>query len=156
MITQNDVLTEKINELSSRGTTRKKLINSCVFLLVSCYCCCIDTCDNEGRHWNNDSMTLASIYHSSITTFSLVTGIVQEFMQYTKSLTVRLQSKTMDIANAFMHVPTLNATLHDLRTNINIRHQSWYGDSVKLANDHHIAAEKPRCCKTQLYRDIMI
>ena len=70
-----------------------------------------------------------------------------------KSLTVRLQSKTMDIANAFMRVQTLNATLQDLRTNINIRHQSWYDESVKLANDHHIAAEKPRCCKAQLYRE---
>ena len=47
----------------------------------------------------------------------------------------------------------LNATLQDLRTNINVRHQSWYGDLVKLDNDHHIAAEKTRCCKTQLYRE---
>ena len=103
-------------------------------------------------------MTLASIYLSAITTFSFIMTltILQELMQYTKSLTVRLQSKTMDIANAFMHVQTLNATLQDLRTNINIRHQSWYDDSVKLANDHHITAENPRCCKIQLYREIMI
>ena len=55
-----------------------------------------------------------------------------------------------------MHVHTLNATLQDLRTNINIRHQSWYDDSVKLANDHHIAAENQGVVRPNFTGKIMI
>ena len=58
------VLTEKINELSSRGTTRKKLINSCrtrwvqrvesfnvfFYLYPAIVAALTHICENEGRH----------------------------------------------------------------------------------------------------------
>ena len=64
-----DVLTEKINELSSRVTMRKKLINSCrtrwvqrvesfnvfFYLYPAIVAALTHICENEGRHWNNDS-----------------------------------------------------------------------------------------------------
>ena len=103
---RNDVLTEKIDELSSYGTTRSRTrwvqrvqsFNVFIYLYPAFVAALTHICENEGRHWNKDSMTLASIYLSAIITFSFIMTlkIVQELMHYTKSLTVRLQSKTME------------------------------------------------------------
>ena len=62
--------------------------------------------ENVGGNWNSDSITLASCHLLSICNFEFIINlvVVSELMMYTRSLTVRLQSRKMDISKAFCHV----------------------------------------------------
>ena len=69
--------------------------------------------ENVGGNWNSDSITLASCHLLSICNFEFIINLVvaSGLMVYTRSLTVRLQSRKMDISKACCHVKTLESTL---------------------------------------------
>ena len=110
---------------------------------------------NNGDHWNNDSMKKASSYLKSIADFDFIMAliVVKEMLSYTKALTLQLQNKQIDIADAFNHVSLLKATLYDLRQNFDSEFEKMFNEASKLAEKHFVDIQKPRTCYYQVHRE---
>ena len=102
--------------------------------------------EDVGGNWNSDSITLASCHLLPICNFEFIINlvVVSELMMYTRSLTVRLQSRKMDISKAFCHVKTLESTLAMIRDKVDSYHVQWYQEAVSVAAECNVLPEHKR------------
>jgi hypothetical protein len=58
--------------------------------------------------------------------------VVGACLSYTKGLTIALQSRSIDIFEAYLWAQNVTAVLKDVRHNIEYNHSGWYKSAVKL------------------------
>ena len=164
---RGDFLQSRITSMMEDSPARTKLIDCCrtrwvqridsLEIFTNLFPCILDALtkigNNEGGNWNNDSVADASCYMFSLQRFQFVVTlvIVKNILSYCMNLTLRLQSSTADIAQAFKHVTTMKTTIADLRANIDDYHHKWYIEVVESTGKCDIMPSRPRTVRGQLY-----
>ena len=83
----------------------------------------------------------------------MVLVVVENYLGYTKGLTVSLQSRSMDICTAYREANTVRTVLTEIRDNIDQHHKAWYETAVELSEKIHGSAPSiPRRCSRQTQR----
>ena len=67
-----------------------------------------------------------------------------ELMIYIRSMTVRSQSRKMDISKVFCHVKTLESTLAMIRDKVDCYNVQWYKEGVSAAVKCNVLPEHKR------------
>ncbi|XP_077360740.1 uncharacterized protein LOC144006007 [Festucalex cinctus] len=87
----------------------------------------------------------ASRFFDSIRNFEFLLSLVvrRHVLRQTKRLSRSLQGKPLDMLLAVNSLPDLNASLRDLRSDIDARHAAWFDEAVALASKLHVPLLHP-------------
>lgn len=90
-------------------------------------------CGGTQGEWNADSQSSAGSLLRSITSFEFIVTFVitSRVMAHLHSLTIALQSSSLDIVHAFEQIESVRENLAGCRTEE--QHQSWFDEAVKMA-----------------------
>ena len=91
---------------------------------------------------------------AAVSKFSFLAALMSaEFvLHYTKPLSVMLQKSGLDLCQAMHEVKTTQATLNDVRVNVDKRFKEIYDNIVKLASISGTDPSVPRTCGKQTMR----
>lgn len=127
-------------------------------------------CNTEGT-WNQESTTKGNgLYHSTVNLFLLhlrfspgssiaqvsfqfivTLVVVSRCLKVTRPLTKQLQSASFDAGSAREHVTVLYVMLEKMRADIEERHESWFVETVTLAENVGTTPGMPRATGRQVH-----
>ena len=109
---------------------------------------------NTDKHWNNESTTKANAFYHAICTFEflMVLIITQRCLAYTKGVTIKLQSSSIDAIKAYKDMETIKEAIEAIRQDVDAQHQQWFEEASNLAEQVEIEVKGPRICGRQKHR----
>ena len=153
-----DVNTSQKRKLVSLCRTRWVLRHTALEVFADLYLTVVATLEeiSENRQsWNADSVSLASSLLRAITDFSFLASfhITANVMSYIQGLSVGLQEKALDVCQAYQRISTTEATLSQVRLDIETKHSTWWKDVTNMAHKVDVQPAMPRRCLRQQGRD---
>ena len=116
----------------------------------------ISTCSSEYGEWSWDTETLTKargFLHQLVSFEFLVTfNVTMRVLSSLRSLTVKLQKKSIDILAAYEHVSEVITDLELLKTNCEEEFHLWYCEIKTLAEELNIPIATPRITARQVHR----
>ena len=105
--------------------------------------------------WNNDTITAASSLKVAVTQWQFIIGFVvaKKGLEYCKVLSVSLQQRSKDIAQAFRDISCVIEALEEVRRNVDSIHLVWHEEAVLLGSSIGVTPSVPRRCGRQANRD---
>ena len=106
--------------------------------------------------WHLDALTDAEDLFDSMSSFKFIMSLViaQKALGYTKSATVLLQDRAIDIViKGYHEVHLLKATVQHVRKNINEYHSGWFAKAESLAAKVGATQSFPRTSGRQTLRE---
>ncbi|EDO35147.1 predicted protein [Nematostella vectensis] len=93
-------------------------------------------------------------HYLMLSTFSFIVAIVivRHILALTKPLTVKLQSKAMDILKAKEELALLISVLIEMSNDIDATHHELYQDAVTIARQVDVQPDMPRVAQRQRHR----
>ncbi|XP_048576912.1 52 kDa repressor of the inhibitor of the protein kinase-like isoform X1 [Nematostella vectensis] len=108
---------------------------------------------HENTNWNPTSRQDAQSLLNAINfSFIVAIVIVRHILALTKPLTVKLQSKAMDILKAKEELALLISVLTEMSNDIDATHHELYQDAVTIARQVDVQPDKPRVAQRQTHR----
>ncbi|EDO27644.1 predicted protein [Nematostella vectensis] len=108
---------------------------------------------HENTNWNPTSRQDAQSLLNAINfSFIVAIVIVRHILALTKQLTVKLQSKAMDILKAKEELALLISVLTEMSNDIDARHHELYQDAVTIARQVDVQPDMPRVAQRQTHR----
>lgn len=104
----------------------------------------ISVTDSKSR--NRDTVADARSLYLGMTDFEFIMALVitKNVMAYTKTLTIGLQGRGMDVVNAYEHVAVVTKCLKDVRADIDQFNKKWLQEATELAQEVHVEPSFPR------------
>ena len=90
--------------------------------------------NNVEGHWNYDSYHDADGLFDLCSHFIMSLVVTKRILSYAKAATKKLQSATNDIVKGYEEIDLPNATILDVRKNIDECHQTWYNEATALGD----------------------
>ena len=116
----------------------------------------ISTCSAEYGDWSWHSQTLTKasgfLHQLGSFEFFLTFCITMRVLSSLRSLTIKLQKKTIDIIGAYEHVSEVQIELELLKSNCKEEFTVWYSEIKSLADDLNIPVTTPRIASRQVHR----
>ena len=111
--------------------------------------------ENVDNTWHSDALTDAEGLFDSISSFKFIVSLViaQKALGYTRSATVLLQDRAIDIVKGYHEVDLLKATIQHVRKNINEYHSAWFAKAESLASKVGATPSFPRTSGRQTLRE---
>ena len=115
----------------------------------------ISTCSAEYGDWSWDSETLTKasgfLHQLGSFEFFITFCITMRVLSSLRSLTIKLQKKTIDIIGVYEHVSEVQIEL-ELLSNCEEEFTVWYSVIKSLADDLNIPVTTPRIASRQVHR----
>ena len=116
-----------------------------------------DLSDNfAGATWSSDCKSNAnSLLHvHAVTSFEFVIAFltVYQYLSHLSGITVKLQSRTLDIIEAYQHVDDIKQFYKELRKNSEVDFHKVYQQAERMATAVNVDPSKPRSCARQRNR----
>ena len=110
---------------------------------------------NTDKHWNSESTIKANAFYHAICTFEflMVLTATQGILAYTKGVTVKLQSSSIDAMKAYKDIEHVRTTVETIREDVDVQHKQWFNAASELAEQMDIDIKKPRTCGRQKHRE---
>ncbi|EDO29203.1 predicted protein [Nematostella vectensis] len=147
----------KCMETSTRWIERIDAMDRIVELLHPVTATLEDVSMNRHKHentnWNPTSRQDAQSLLNAINfSFIVAIVIVGHILALTKPLTVKLQSKAMDILKAKEELALLISVLTEMSNDIDATHHELYQDAVTIARQVDVQPDMPRVAQRQTHR----
>ena len=99
----------------------------------------------------NESITKAGyLYHSLKQSEFLMSLIVcKKLIAYTRGLTIKLQSRNLEVYEAYKSIKVVKITMQKVRDEIDVYHKEWFDTAVHLAQKLRTEIRYPRICGRQ-------
>ena len=153
-------------ELPVGVSTRTKLVNLCKTRWVArieayevfgdLYPAVVSTLETISSEpgWSSDTAHKAAGLLTAVTQFSFLVAfvVVNIGLGFIKGITTSLQSRTLDICNAYAEVNTVVSVLQDVRDDVVTHHKAWYQIAVATGDKVGATQTIPRRCGRQTAR----
>ena len=109
---------------------------------------------NETGTWDAESSMKANgLYHAILTfDFLFTLTVTRKTLALTKGLTVKLQSRTVDILKSYQVIKLVQDAMLQLRSGVNDYHASYFEEASTLAVPLEVTVVDPRTCGKQKNR----
>ena len=109
------------------------------------------------QSWNNEMITSANSLKVAITQWQFLIGFVaaKKGLEYAKVLSVSLQLRAKDIANAFTETSNVIKALEHIRKDVDATHLAWHEEALQLGGKVGVIPSVPCRCGRQSNRDNM-
>ena len=157
-----------IDELFTQHEKQKKVKDMCrtcwverheafeVFmdLFMPITCCLEEIANSSPADWNSETRSDAQSFFLTIFRFSFVVALVltEKVLSYVKGLSVKLQSRYVDVIRAHKNIENVKSTLGKLRSNVENFHRKAYGEALLLCQSVGIEESTPRVTSRQQHR----
>ena len=104
--------------------------------------------------WDPESKSIATSFVHAHANFEFIVTflIVYQFLSHLAGVTVKLQSRTLDIVDAYKQIETIIAHYKFLRTSIDVEFHKIYLHAERMAVSVSVQPCKPRTCERQRNR----
>lgn len=104
--------------------------------------------------WDTESKKKASSFLYGILDFEFIVGflIVYQFLSHLSGITVKLQSRTLDIIAAYHQISDIQSYYKVIRANIDDELKKIYAHAERMAETVNSQPSKPRSCGRQMNR----
>lgn len=123
--------------------------------LLPCIVRCFEAISDEGpSKWSREALTDAYTLCIAITATDFMSALVitSSCLGYLMALTKSLQSEAKEIVEAVSEINTCMSVFEDLRNNVDMYHDVWFGEVDKLAIAVGTELSLPRLCGRQTHR----
>ena len=110
--------------------------------------------DYSAATWDSDSKTTANSLLHAITTFEFIISflIIYQYLSHLAGITVKLQSSTLDILQAFQQIDEVKRFYRKLRDTIQENFSKVYQQAERMGVSVNVEPSKPRTCIRQRNR----
>jgi hypothetical protein len=108
---------------------------------------------NLDKQWNRDTVGQASSLLKSLD-FEFIINLVitQKILAYTSGITIGLQKRGIDLANASEQIKLVIRTLLCIRQDVETFHHTCYDEACSIARKINVDIRRPRICGRQVHR----
>ena len=112
-------------------------------------------CNSSEWSWDSESITKANGFLHNITSFQFLVAasIAMRLLSFLRSVTVRLQKRSIDIVNAYGQVHAIQNEMESFNANCDLEFHTWFVEISKLAQELNITVAVPRIIGRQVYRN---
>lgn len=110
--------------------------------------------DFKNATWDTDNKSAATSLLNSITDFDYVVVFLTmyQFLSHLSGITVKLQSRSLDIIKAHQEVDDIKSFYKSLRKNIKSEFRKVYQQAERMSASVKVVPSKPRSCSRQSHR----
>lgn len=102
--------------------------------------------------WDSDSKNTATSLLHSLTDFSfIVVLMVYQFLSHLAGVTVKLQSRAIDIVDAYNSIDEILSLYKQMRSNVEGTFDTVYKHAERVAATVNVQPNQPRICRQQLH-----
>lgn len=101
--------------------------------------------------WDQDSKSMATSLLHGLTDYDFIVVflIAYHFLSHLSGITIKLQSTTIDIIDAYQQIEEIKAFYSEIRKNIGEEFHKVYEQSERMATAVNVQPSKPRSCGRQ-------
>lgn len=113
--------------------------------------CCLEEIKDSRDEWTRDSISDANSLYNSLSRFPFIVSLVitKDLLAFCKGISVKLQSRSIDIVKAHNEVEEVLATLKETRDDVDNFHDHMYSEALQLAAKVQCTESVPRTTSRQ-------
>lgn len=110
--------------------------------------------DFKSATWDRESKDTATSLVNGITEFDFLVGFltVYQFLSHLGGVTVKLQSRSLDIIKAYQEIDDIKSLYASIRSRIDVEFHKVYQQAERMGSSVNVHPSKPRSCAHQTNR----